>query len=152
MFPSGAPNSLFCLASSRADAVWRLPCSDFVWRKERQHDYSNKMSSRQETQKSTDPSVGVWEQLHWFCFAGGFWGGEDGLGPFTVGARPEPGRSDDGKPHATKKLWSCSHTPTEGRRQWRQPSNKYRETGRLRQWRDTERKQPKLTTERRTKA
>ena len=32
----------------------------------------------------------------------------------TVGGRPEPGRSDDGKPQAKKKQWSGSHTPTEG--------------------------------------
>ena len=50
------------------------------------------------------PPVGVKEQLHCFFFAGeeggrrGGRGGEDGLGLLTVGARPEPGQSDDGNP------------------------------------------------------
>ena len=68
----------------------------------------------------------MWEQLHCFFFAkgggeereGGRGGGrvwrEDGLGPLTVGARPEPGGSDDGKPQAMKKQWNCSHTPAKG--------------------------------------
>ena len=49
---------------------------------------------------------------------GGSWegreGGGDGLGPFTAGARLEPGRNDDGKPQAKKNQWSRSRTPTEG--------------------------------------
>ena len=52
--------------------------------------------------KSADPSVG-----YCFFFAGRRSGREDGLGLFTVGARPEPGRGDDGKPQVTKKQWSC---------------------------------------------
>ena len=84
-------------------------------------------------------SGGVWEQLHCFFFAGGgLWGGggEDGLGPFTVfarrepgqsqaGARPEPGRSQAGATTGNPKHRRNSRVaPTlqrKGRWQWRQP-------------------------------
>ena len=72
------------------------------------------------------PPLACWEQLHCFFSAREVWGGEKGKKtgsgpPSTVGARPEPGRSDDGKPQAKKNSGVAPIRQRRGPRQWRQP-------------------------------
>ena len=66
-------------------------------------------------EKSADPSVGVWDQLHCFFFARGGQGREGGRRARALDrrrqARARLKRRQD--PQAKKKQWSYSHTPTE---------------------------------------